>query len=113
MAVPVVNIEVEQGADYASTFTITNPDGSVYALDSSVAYATVKKFPSSTTSYSFSTSLTVATGKITVSLASSITASMEPGRYYYDVVVVKNSSGLRTRVIEGMLLLTPGITLPS
>ncbi len=33
MAVPVVNIVIEQGADYSSSFTITNPDGSFAGND--------------------------------------------------------------------------------
>jgi len=30
MAVPVINIIIEQRADFASTFTITNSDGTAY-----------------------------------------------------------------------------------
>jgi hypothetical protein len=53
MAVPAVNITIEQGADFSSTFTITNANGSVYGLSGASAVAKIKKFPQSTTSYSF------------------------------------------------------------
>lgn len=109
MAVPAVNIAIEQGTDFSTTFTITNSDETVYNLSSSSAVSTLKKFPSSTTSYSFSTTITVATGQITVSMANSITSQISPGRYYYDVVVT-NNTGLKSRVIEGMALVTASIS---
>jgi hypothetical protein len=109
MAVPTVNITIEQGADFASTFTLTNADGTLYNLTNSTAISRLKKFPSSTTSYSFATSITVATGKITISMGDEVTSTISPGRYYYDILVTSNS-GIKTRVIEGMALVTAGIS---
>jgi len=37
MTVSVVNISIEQGADFASTFTLTNADGTLYSLTNSTA----------------------------------------------------------------------------
>jgi hypothetical protein len=110
MAVPVVNISIEQGADFASTFTLTNADGTIYNLANSTATSKLKKHPSSTTSYTFSTSIIVATGKITISMADEVTSTINPGRYYYDILVTSNS-GIKTRVIEGMALVTAGISV--
>jgi hypothetical protein len=109
MAVPVVNITIEKGADFESSFTITNADGSVYSLNSASATAKIKKFPESTTSYSFSTTITVATGRIALSMTDNVTSTITPGRYFYDILVT-NSSGLKTRVIEGMAMVTAGIS---
>jgi hypothetical protein len=109
MAIPVVNISIEQGADFTSTFTITNSDNSVYNLSSSSAVARLKKFPESITSYSFSTAITVGTGKITLTMSDDVTSTIPPGRYYYDILLTAGS-GLKTRVIEGMALVTAGIS---
>ena len=109
MAVPAVNITIEQGADFASTFTITNSDGTPYNLSNSSAIAKIKKFPESTTSYSFSTSITVATGQITLSMTDDVTSTITPGRYYYDILVT-SVSGLKTRVIEGMAFVSASIS---
>ena len=57
MAVPAVNIEIEQGADFTSTFTITNSDGSVFSMNNASAVAKVKKHPTAGTAYTFSTSI--------------------------------------------------------
>ena len=109
MAVPAVNITIEQGADFASTFTIANSDGTSYNLSNSSAIAKIKKFPESTTSYSFSTSITVATGQITLSMTDDVTSTITPGRYYYDILVT-SVSGLKTRVIEGMAFVSASIS---
>ena len=109
MAVPAVNITIEQGADFASSFTITNANGSAYTLTGASAVAKIKKFPESTTSYSFSTIITGATSVISLTMTDTVTSTITPGRYFYDILVT-NSSGLKTRVIEGMALVTAGIS---
>lgn len=110
MAVPAVNITIEQGADFASSFTITNSDGSLYNLLNTSAVAKLKKFPESNTSFSFSTSITVSTGKITLSMSNSVTSTIPSGRYYYDILLENSVSGLKTRVIEGMAFVSPSIS---
>ena len=107
MAVPTVNIQIEQGADFATTYTITNSDGSVYNLTGASAVAKVKKYPGASASSSMSTSLIASTGKIQVSLANTITSELDPGRYYYDILVT-DSNDKKTRVIEGQAIVTPG-----
>ena len=110
MAVPAVNITIEQGSDFASTFTITNSDGSVYNLLINSAVAKLKKFPESETSYSFGISITVNTGKITLTMANSISSTIPSGRYYYDILLTNSVSGLKTRVIEGMAFVSAAIS---
>lgn len=110
MAVPAVNITIEKGADFSSTFTITNSDGSLYNLLNTSASAKIKKFPESQTSYSFSTSVTVSTGKITISMSNALTSTIPAGRYYYDILLSNNISGLKTRVIEGMAFVSASIS---
>jgi hypothetical protein len=110
MAVPAVNITIEQGADFSSTFTITNSDGSLYNLLNTSAVAKIKKFPESETSYSFSTSVTVSVGKITISMSNALTRTIPSGRYYYDILLSNNITGLKTRVIEGMAFVSASIS---
>ena len=37
---------------------------------------------------------------------------MKPGRYVYDVEIVHDVSGSVTRVVEGQMEITPGVTQP-
>ncbi|WP_345906691.1 hypothetical protein [Hyphomonas sp. TMED31] len=110
MAVPSVNITIEQGADFTSTFTIANNDSSVYNLYSSTAVAKLRKHHSSTKSYDFTTTITIATGKVKLDMSDEITSTLEPGRYYYDILLTNTVSGLKTRVIEGMAMVSAGIS---
>ena len=109
MAVPAVNIEIEQGADFSSTFTITNTDGTVYNLSNASATAKIKKHPTAGVAYTFTTSVTSSTGEIALSMADTITTDIPAGRYYYDILVTA-AGGEKTRVIQGMALVTAGIS---
>ena len=73
--------------------------------------AIMKKHPSSsTTAATFSVSFPNRTlGQIKISLSDSITRNLKSGRYGYDLLI-QDSSGLRTRVIEGSALVTAGNT---
>ena len=62
MAVPAVNLTIEKGTSFETTFNITNPDGSVFLLTNFSAVAKIRKHPTATTSKSFSTTITTATG---------------------------------------------------
>ena len=110
MAVPSVNITIEQGADFTATFTIANNDSSVYNLYSSTAVARLRKHHSSTKSYDFTTTITIATGKVRLDMSDEVTSTLEPGRYYYDILLTNTGSGLKTRVIEGMAMVSGGIS---
>jgi hypothetical protein len=108
MAARSVNLTVEQGTDFTTTFTIKNPDGTVLPLTGYSAIAKIGKHPSATSTTAFTTSITASTGKVTLTLSNSTTADLEPGRYYFDVVI-ESGGGNKTRVIEGMVLVTAGL----
>ena len=44
-----------------------------------------------------------------MTLADTVTAGMTSGRYVYDVLLT-DSSGDKTRVLEGQAVLTPGVS---
>jgi hypothetical protein len=49
-------------------------------------------------------------GLISIGLTSTASNSMKPGRYQYDVEVKKTSTGVVTRIVEGQIEITAGIT---
>lgn len=112
-AVYVSNLVINGGTDFTQTFTLESSDsGSDFNLTGYRADALMRKHSGSSTSTVFATSIPDATGgNIQISLGSSITSSLKPGRYVYDVVVTSNNgSGTKTRVIEGMALVREGVT---
>jgi hypothetical protein len=109
MAAASVNIVIEKGTDFSESFAITNYDGSIVPLTGCSAISKLKKYPESNTSYSFSTVVNQSSGEIVISMGNTTTNSLDPGRYYYDIVVI-NPDTTKTRVVEGMVLLTPSVS---
>lgn len=111
MAVPVVNLVLDKGTSFQESFTVTNSDGSVYSLTNYSAAARIRKHPTATDYKSFQTSITVATGEIQISMASSITAQVNPGRNYYDVVITNSVTNKVTKVFEGTIMVRDTISV--
>lgn len=109
MAVPVVNINIEKGADFSNTFTINNYDGSVFNLNGYTAIAKIRKYPESPISHPFAVGITSFAGKITLSMGSTATLDLTNGRNYYDILITSDE-GVKTRVIEGSALVSPSIS---
>lgn len=110
MAAQSVNITIEQGTDFDTTFTVNNPDGTPIPLSNYTAASKLKKYPASSTSTSFSTSITASKGQVTISMGNTTTAALTPGRHYYDVTIT-SPGGSKTRVVEGMALVTPSVSV--
>lgn len=107
MAVPAVNITIDQGADYEEVFTVTNPDGSPLDLLGYACEATLSKFPGSVTSTSFGVGIVTSAGQVVVSIANTITSELKPGRYYYNIFTISNNNSKRKKIIEGNALIQP------
>lgn len=114
MSIYVVNIIIPSGSDFNQLFFLEDAESnSALNLTSYSAYSMIKKSPLSLiTSANFNVSIPApqTQGKILISLASSITSTLKPGRYSYDILIKNNSTGVKTRVVEGSALVTPGIT---
>jgi len=111
MAVPAVNITIEQGTDFEKTYTLRNSDFSVFDLTGYTAEAKIKKHPTSEISYDFSVGITSSLGEITISMASSITDTIPYGRHYYDILTTEISSGKVSKAYTGMALINSSITV--
>ena len=106
---PVFNITIPQGADFSETFVSTESDGSTSNLAGFTGSAKIKKHPAATTSKSFTVSIIAATGEVSIAMTSGVSVGLNPGRYVYDVRLV-SPSGSVSRMVEGMALVTAGIT---
>lgn len=105
------NIVIDQGADFTAEIVLLDTDGEPYDLTDHVITASMRKNYTSSVSVDFECSPRnpATTGQLFMSLDDSVTSEIEPGRYLYDVVV-EDLSGVRTRVVEGIATITPGIT---
>jgi hypothetical protein len=110
MAIYVVNITIPGGTDFQQNFFLESVSNTPLNLTGYTGYAKLKKSPASlNTAATFAVSFpNPSSGKIKISLGSSITAALRPGRYCYDILLDSGIS--KTRVVEGSALVTAGIT---
>lgn len=110
MSAITINIVIEQGSDFSATFTIKNADNSYLNLLGFTAESKMKKSYYTSTSVPLNVSFTNRPGGvITLSLPASVTSTLSPKRYVYDIILT-SPSGVKTRVIEGIATVTPGVT---
>lgn len=106
----VSNIFIDQGSEYSNTVTVTASNGQPLDLTDYTAAAQMRKSYSSSMAYDFVASVPIATnGKVRLQVPSSLSESMTPGRYLYDLEIT-SPSGAKTRVVEGIATITPQIT---
>jgi hypothetical protein len=105
------NLIIDQGTDFSTTITMQGNNGAAYDLTGYTANGHIRKHYTSETAYPLTCSISspASTGKITLSLSRSITSAMEAGRYVYDVEITSATDTV-TRLIEGIVTITPEVT---
>ena len=107
------NISIDQGSTFSSTITVEGSDGLIFNLSGYTVRGQIRKNYSSTSFTAFTaTVLSAVNGTITVSLTAQQTLALAAGRYRYDVEVVQTSTGNVTRVVEGQVEISAGVTKP-
>ena len=103
------NLTVDQGTDFSSSVDVTDSDGDPVPLTGYSVAGQIRKHYNSSTKVDFVATVSNATaGIISLSLSEATTNAMKAGRYVYDVEI--DLSGTKTRVLEGQLEVTPGVT---
>lgn len=104
-----VNLVVDQGSTFETVLTLTEDDGDLVDLTGYTGSAQFRKHYTSSNATSFTVTLGGANGTVTLGLSSNTTANVVAGRYVYDVELV-DSGNIATRLIEGILTITPQVT---
>lgn len=106
----IANLYIDQGTDYIITVDVTDSAGDILDLTGYTATAQIRKtYTSSSLSATFTTGISAAAGQVTISLTDTQTSALEAGRYVYDLNI-ESAGGVKTRVIEGQAVVTPGVT---
>ena len=106
----VSNLTVDQGSTFSATIDITDAEDNILVLTGYTVAAQIRKTYSSVTAVNFTGSVSNATlGEITISLTPAQTNALVAGRYVYDAEIT-SAGGTVTRVIEGQIEVTPGVT---
>lgn len=103
------NIVVDQGSDYSTNITLTDDNGDTITLAGYTANAYIRKTYTSTTGTALGTSINATSGILTLSISSTASANLVAGRYVYDVLI-KSSANVKSRVVEGIVTVTPRVS---
>lgn len=101
---------IEQGATFSTVVNVVDSAGAAVNLSGYSASSQMRK------SY-YATSYTIITptitgnanGEITLSMTAANTANLTPGRQVFDLLIT-SPNGTKTRVIEGIVVVSPGVT---
>ena len=118
-----VNLNIYGGANFSDKFTITNPNGSAFRMDTgagSTPMSPVNWDASAAMSKSVAVGATLGVtqaftvgftsardGVITLSLTTTQTRNLKPGRYVYDILVSSGSTVYN--IVNGNVLVNAGI----
>jgi len=106
----ISNLFVDQGSDYINVVTVESATGTPLDLTGYTAKSQIRKSYTSSISYEFTASIpNPLTGEVLISLSSTDSEEIPPGRYLYDVEIT-SSLNIKTRVVEGIVTVTPQIT---
>jgi len=104
-----VNLVVDQGADFTTTITLTNDDGSTFDLTDYSGASQIRKHYTSSNATSMSITLNGNSGIVTMTMNNSVTAAMSSGRYVYDLELT-DAANVVSRIVEGTVTVTPQVT---
>ena len=104
------NLVIDQGTDYSTVVNVTDDDGYPINLTGYTGRGQIRKHYTSSNAVSFAVSVSnTEGGQLTLALTATQTSKMVAGRYVYDVEVV-SSANIVSRIVEGIVTLTPEVT---
>ena len=103
---------MDQGATFNNTLNLTDDvtNATINVSGYTVRSQMRRSYYSANASANISCTITDASnGEITMSLTDGQTANIKAGRYLFDVETV-DTGGVVTRILEGIITVTPGVT---
>ena len=107
-AVIAENFAMQQGEDFFKDFVFTNLDKSLVGISSYTASAYMSKYAGDTTTYPFTVGITTSTSTIRISMANTVTAALDSGRYYYNLFTVDGDSQ-KVKQREGNIIVNASV----
>tara|TARA_B100000073_G_scaffold310835_1_gene283476 strand:- start:314 stop:697 length:384 start_codon:yes stop_codon:yes gene_type:complete len=110
-----VNLTILEGADFKSTFAVKQESKAVFDLSGYTIQAGMKKSvaigASSGGITSFTSGITsAADGEFNISLTDTVTSSLNPGRYYFDINAVSSASTVY-KMASGNVVVEGGLSI--
>tara|TARA_Y100000385_G_C13007805_1_gene600259 strand:- start:876 stop:1208 length:333 start_codon:yes stop_codon:yes gene_type:complete len=103
------NIVIDQGTDFSALIDVETATDAVFDLTGYSVAAQMRKSYTSSSATDFGCSHNGVLGQISITLSSTVTDSLSPGRYLYDIEIT-SAGGSKSRVVQGTATVTAGIT---
>jgi hypothetical protein len=103
-----VNIVIDQGSTFNTRYVINDQNDDPINFSAYTANSQMRKSYSSSNAYTFGVTLN-SNGEVFLSMSANTTGSIPAGRYVYDVEV-QSDAGIRSRIVEGIVTVTPQVT---
>jgi len=103
-----INIVIDQGATFTTTFNVVDNNNLPIDLSNYTTVSEMRKTYFSSNAHTFTAS-GYANGAIILSMNAATTSAIWAGRYVYDIDII-DQTGNVSRVIEGIVTVTPGVT---
>lgn len=106
-----VELTIEQGATFNTEVNVNDVNGDSKNLVGYIVESQIRKSYYSSTAVNFDISIQDAVGGvISMNLSANTTSNISPGRYVYDVQIKETSTGVVTRIFEGIATVLPNVT---
>lgn len=103
-----IHIVIDQGTTFKTAFVIHDSLDEPINFTGYTANSQMRKSYSSSTSHAFGVAL-ASNGQVALSMSANTTSNIVAGRYVYDVEV-EDTTGARSRIVEGIVTVTPQVT---
>ena len=106
-----VELTLDQGTTFETSVSLANDDQTAINVTGYSFSSQIRKSYYSTNAVANLTVTVVdaSTGNVKLSMTAANTANVRAGRYLYDLLMT-DTGGVKTRVIEGVITVTPQVT---
>lgn len=114
MAVAAVNLVIEKGTDFTTTFNIFASDNGPVTLSNYEGISKVRKHPTSLKSKSFDVEVIIddpTKQSVKISMSGVDTSELTSGRNYFDVFLRDTNTGYTFKVVEGTIIVNDSASL--
>lgn len=106
----ISNLTIDQGSTFTVDIDVKDSDGDALDLSGYTVKGQMRKTYTSSSAVTFTSSVANESGGVVnISLTSAETNALKAGRYVYDVEITSSTSVV-TRIVEGQIEVTPGVT---
>ena len=110
MSVYVRNLTLDTHSDFSEKFELMTPSDAPLDLSNYTIHSHLRKVASSVGFTTITVGITsAADGELTLSIGSTDTGKLKPGRHVYDVLAISGTNS-RSIVVEGTVMVRQGIT---